>query len=196
MKMVAVITLVLVAEAVAAGSIREDVKLVVCLNGGVPGLILQRATRIASRMYAGIGIPIEWQYGARHCADGSGFLIRFADRAPMSASEGALASAKPWAGTVFDIYYMRVTERVQPSQVEHVLAHVIVHELGHMLQATGSHSDEGVMKANWTTSDYREMCKSPLEFTEHDVQLIHKGFRNWFDHGSVMPAHLAMNRAR
>jgi hypothetical protein len=44
-----------------------------------------------------------------------------------------------------------------------------------MLQGIDRHSEIGVMKANWTASDYSEMVSSPLPFTPVDIQLIHLG---------------------
>jgi hypothetical protein len=55
------------------------------------------------------------------------------------------------------------------------LAHVLAHEITHMLQGTDRHSDSGIMKARWNSEDYFEMLRTPLSFTEADVQLIRRG---------------------
>jgi len=56
-----------------------------------------------------------------------------------------------------------------------LLAHVLVHEITHILQGTCRHSDTGIMKARWTHQDYMEMGQKPLSFTEEDLQLIRTG---------------------
>lgn len=56
-----------------------------------------------------------------------------------------------------------------------LLAHVLVHEITHILQGTCRHSDTGIMKARWTHQDYMEMGQKPLSFTEKDLQLIRTG---------------------
>jgi hypothetical protein len=56
-----------------------------------------------------------------------------------------------------------------------VLAHVLVHEITHILQASNGHSEQGIMKAHWDAGDYFQMRSKPLEFTDHDVRQIYLG---------------------
>jgi hypothetical protein len=54
----------------------------------------------------------------------------------------------------------------------HLLAHVLVHEITHILQGVARHSETGIMKAHWTPVDYRQMLVHPLPFAPEDVQLL------------------------
>ena len=56
-----------------------------------------------------------------------------------------------------------------------LLAHVIAHEITHILQGTPRHSTEGIMKGRWVHNDLAVMKHRPLTFTEPDLQLIRKG---------------------
>lgn len=56
-----------------------------------------------------------------------------------------------------------------------VLAHVLAHEITHVLEVTDRHSKEGVMKAHWTGRDFRNMAWRGLPFAAEDVELIHLG---------------------
>jgi hypothetical protein len=56
-----------------------------------------------------------------------------------------------------------------------LLAHVMVHEIAHILQGVYRHSDNGVMKAVWTGQDYSQMRVGALPFAPEDVELIHLG---------------------
>jgi hypothetical protein len=56
-----------------------------------------------------------------------------------------------------------------------VLGHVLVHEITHILQGFSTHSDRGMMKAEWDAKDFDLMGWTPLAFTEEDVRLIHLG---------------------
>jgi len=51
-----------------------------------------------------------------------------------------------------------------PNQVSSVLAHVLVHEVTHILQGIPRHSESGVMKAQWDSNDFAQMTweASPL----------------------------------
>jgi len=56
-----------------------------------------------------------------------------------------------------------------------VMAHVLVHEVTHILEGVTRHSDSGVMKAEWTLRDYGQMYTAPLPFTAADIALIQSG---------------------
>ena len=59
-----------------------------------------------------------------------------------------------------------------------LLAHVLAHEITHVLQGTVRHSEEGLMKARWTAEDRMSMRVKPLPFTAYDIQLIQSGMAN------------------
>jgi hypothetical protein len=56
-----------------------------------------------------------------------------------------------------------------------LLAHVMAHEIAHLLQGTIRHSESGILKANWSDTDCARMAYFPLKFTREDGILIHKG---------------------
>jgi hypothetical protein len=60
--------------------------------------------------------------------------------------------------------------RLAPSVV--VPAHLLVHEITHILQGVNWHSESGVMKSRWTAKDQRAMASLPLPFTTLDVELF------------------------
>jgi hypothetical protein len=66
-----------------------------------------------------------------------------------------------------------------------LLAHVLVHEITHVLQGIGRHSREGVMQAFWNSNDFSQMARQPLPFTTEDVELIQLG---WPRRMSACPA--------
>ena len=60
------------------------------------------------------------------------------------------------------------------------LAHVLAHEIAHMLIGTDWHAETGIMKAHWDGTDYAAMKElNPLEFTPDDVDMIIKGLSTW-----------------
>ena len=56
-----------------------------------------------------------------------------------------------------------------------LLAHVLVHEITHILQGTDRHSPNGIMKSHWKSEDLLQMASGPLPFDQHDLKLIHEG---------------------
>jgi len=143
-----------------------------------------RAT--VTRMYARIGIRLAW----RHDAPGKGTVhgspvpiqMRFASKSPEYVSGEALAFARPFADGVngITVIYERIrTATGGPSRVQSILAHVLAHEIAHVLMGTDGHTGTGIMKAQWNETDYAEMKKKPLEFTPNDLDLIVKGVAAW-----------------
>jgi hypothetical protein len=77
------------------------------------------------------------------------------------------------------IFYNRVAsrgtgfgERLMPE----LLGNVLAHELTHALQGLARHSNEGLMKAVWSLSDYAEMFRGPLRFAAEDLDLLRAHF--------------------
>jgi hypothetical protein len=130
-------------------------------------------------MFNRIGVAIHWHEGLpREIPAGREIVIRIAFSTGIShqVHPGALAYAEPFGQGVASItvFYDRVrfvTER-QPGFEPKLLAHVLAHEIGHILAGTDHHSPRGVMKAHWTPDDYAQMARVPLPFTELDRSLI------------------------
>jgi hypothetical protein len=167
-----------------------DVAVYVADSNVVPTYVLLRAEAIATRMFAGIGLKLRWrerrpgrsgEAAGSPCAAGrtKEIGVRMAVRKPATASTEAFASAKPYASEdeQITLFYgelheaTRLRSRIEPT----VLAHVLVHELTHVLQGVARHSETGVMKPHWTLRDYSTMERSPLEFTAEDADLVPLG---------------------
>lgn len=56
-----------------------------------------------------------------------------------------------------------------------LLAHVLAHEITHILEGIARHSQQGLMKAKWDNKDYVRMRERSLKFTPEDVNLIYEG---------------------
>ncbi len=105
-------------------------------------------------------------------------LERTGDGARGSVS--ALAYALPYAasGTAIHVLMDRVADNLNPNFEMVRLAHVLVHEITHVLEQIDRHSDDGIMKAHWDANDYAHMRSHPLPFAAIDIELIHAGIVN------------------
>jgi hypothetical protein len=137
-------------------------------------------------MYARIGIRLAWRHDAprNSAVNGSPIPIqmRFASKSPENVSREALAFARPFADGVngITVIYGRIRTTTGGSRQERdILAHVLAHEIAHVLIGTDGHAETGIMKAHWNETDYAAMKKKPLEFTPNDVDLIVKGLNAW-----------------
>jgi len=137
-------------------------------------------------MYAQLGISVEWREGSPKTGVESGgavvIQIRFTTAIPTSASAYALAFARPYADNkAIVVMYERIAAVADGKATLQrcLLAHVLAHEIGHVLEGTTVHSETGVMRARWRGSDYSDMVRRPLDFTPEDAAMIARGLASW-----------------
>jgi len=131
------------------------------------------AQTLAGRMFAAIGISLEWAKG-KPSGESSPppIIIEVVTGAPENFKPGSLAYALPYEGSHITVLVDRIENMRTASNV---LAHVMVHEITHVVQGISRHSATGVMKARWTSGDFGDMRFRPLPFTPLDVELIYSG---------------------
>jgi hypothetical protein len=142
---------------------------------------------LATGIFGKIGVRLNWRAGELPAAKSAAgnesaqraFGIRTVEHAPESATQGALAAARILgsSGTEITVY----KDRVQRFLGNHrnlagaAVGYVLAHELAHVMQGVGRHSESGILKAQWSNADFEEMIFHKLAFTTFDVQLIHQG---------------------
>ena len=152
----------------------------------VPVVAMARAKGITAGMFAGIGVRVEWKEGEpprrpqkpTGCAAQADEVleVQFEETAATRFPRDAMAyAALGRVGICIHIFYNRVA--AQPRDLAPVLlGHVLAHEITHVLEGVPRHSEDGVMKAHWTSADYRQMSGHPLPFAEEDIRLIRAHF--------------------
>ena len=144
-------------------------------HGAVPYQVEAAAKDQASRMFGDIGVRFLWLYGNPTHPDASSIAIEIVSGTPATFMPGSLAYAYPYEGIHIRIFWDRIKDYGSPREV---LAHVMVHEITHILQGVARHSDEGIMKAHWGPGDLSAMARKPLSFTPEDLDLIYAGLDN------------------
>ena len=130
---------------------------------------------LASAIFARIGVGIDWRE-PNSCPAGVGVIrVEWSYDSRRYPHAEALAFAKPYAGTIV-VFVDRVQE-MDRSGVRFVMAHVLVHEITHIIEGIDRHSASGVMKAHWNADDYFAMRRKPLMFAQEDIDLIHAGLK-------------------
>ena len=145
----------------------------VCTSNTPERLLVFQAEGLASRILESAGVKIVW-HGNRSCP-ADAIVVRVSSQTPSEEAPGALAFSRPFEGIHVVVFLDRIRQATDPRAAPALFAHVLAHEVTHLLQGLDSHSETGVMKAHWTAEDYAEMRHKPLSFTSKDVVLIHLG---------------------
>jgi hypothetical protein len=149
----------------------------------VDSTTLAGAKPIVARMFAEIGVRVEWRTGdprpqlEQGCGRRS-VAVRFAALQHPNVDATVLAFALPYtAGVQITVLLDQLSplSRSKPIHARALLAHVLVHEISHVLQGINRHSESGVMRALWSDDEQNQMVERPLPFTPDDVELIHCG---------------------
>jgi hypothetical protein len=138
-----------------------------------------RAKQVAGSMFRSAQVEVSWANGKpKPAPTGITVLVQPAVDTPESLRPGALAVSYPYAGLTkgITVYYDRVQRLAAESNVPEpmLLAHVLVHEITHVLVRLERHSDAGVMKATWSRADYGAMASHTLPFSAEDIEWIHR----------------------
>jgi len=152
-------------------------KVVVCIEGSSDAPVSDALAR-ASRMFRRAGVKLEWHSRLSFCKwqGDQAIMVSLSTNTPKTFHPGALACAFLHESVHIQVFYDRIALYSHSSDelLPYVLAHVIVHEITHILQGIDRHSDSGIMKALWNSDDYMRM-KIGLRFTRLDIERIHDG---------------------
>lgn len=146
---------------------------IVCIEGQQQVLIGVRP--LAGAMFASIGVRIDWRE-QDSCPAGVGAVqVRLSHDPPCVRNSQALAFSRPYKNTI--VVFLSRVQLLDRYGASAVMAHVLVHEITHILQGIDRHSDTGIMKAHWSNYDCFQMGYKPLPFAPEDVNLIYQGLR-------------------
>ena len=171
----------LLVTGLAYGSKPLPADVVILVRGEIaaPGAVDQDARAQVSWIYSRAGVRLTWREANPPVTAGQVVIeLRYAKDAPQGVNGGALAYALPFGngGTAITVLYDRVRFAAgRLSRETALLAHVLAHEIGHILERTNAHAPAGIMKAHWSGQDYDAMDRHVLQFTPADLDLIRLG---------------------
>jgi len=142
----------------------------VCMSNA-PTWNLGSARQMAGDIFFHAGIKLQW-HDEQHCPSGA-LRVSLVSQTPENSHPGALAYALPYEGIHIVVFMDRVSA-ISPASTPRVLAHVLAHEITHILQGCAHHSPSGLMKSHWCEGDFKAMAYSYLPFTAEDLELIRR----------------------
>jgi hypothetical protein len=146
-------------------------------NFGDDSLVpIRYAEYIASEMLAKAKVHMNWRTGIPKTGDTQSIMVEVSTSTPTGFRQGALAFAQLSGAGHITVFYDRVRDGDSSRVTAMLLAHVLVHEIAHVLERSERHSNTGVMKAHWTLGDLMQIAYAkPLPFSAEDMQLIQQG---------------------
>jgi hypothetical protein len=148
-----------------------------------PSAIVRQAQEEVTRVYADIGVPLEWSTPSDPAADRDSAIrvvllpyetgdLRRAEQQVMGA-----AVRTGHGSAVAYVFYRRVQAEADRYGVSTsmVLACAIAHELGHLLLPAAGHAPTGLMRACWNRDEFTRAEQGQLRFLPGEVAQIHAG---------------------
>jgi hypothetical protein len=153
-----------------------DRSVTICEEGGPATWSTTPARAEASKIFAQIGVRLEWRIGTKECAiNEDAIAIHMSYDTPKTKLPNAFACASPYGERNIVVFYDRIKNEARNTGTPHLLAYVFVHEIAHVVQGVARHSQSGIMKAGWEADDFFEMGNGRLHFTDEDVSLLYLG---------------------
>jgi len=142
-------------NSVAAGQV---LTVGVCNMAHVRDEIFELALAEAQRLFSEVGVATEWV--DRYASPGTPVAVNLRILPGGSRNEShpdafgnAFLTRPLKESNLADVYYGQVLDRAWPNpQVAMLLAHVMAHEVGHLLLGP-KHSDTGLISGNWSEAE-------------------------------------------
>ena len=150
---------------------------------GAPPATVRQAQQEVTRVYAEIGVPLEWSEDARgDDRPVTRIVLLPYETGDLRRSEKQVmgAAVRTGAGNAIAyVFYQRVEAEAARYQVSTglVLACAIAHELGHLLLPDATHALTGLMRACWGRDDFNRADQGQLRFLPGDVARIRASLR-------------------
>jgi hypothetical protein len=138
---------------------------------------VQRAQVLAAQILSAAGVHLEWDARAPEIE------IQLEGPVPADFRVGSLGYAEPFSRSRVRIHvlYGRVLAIDSRGGSSAILAHVLAHEILHVLEGNAGHSGDGLMKAHWSKDDLSEMTHRLLPVSDLDRALIRMHFSKQYE---------------
>jgi hypothetical protein len=132
----------------------------------VPAHVLEKSLDEVTRIFTGAGLAVRWTETTPR------FTVHI-----VKEVLGYARASSPVMG-VAQVFFRQVQDFARTYRVDlsTMLAHVIAHEIGHLLLPGNAHSSTGVMQAGWDKALVHDAARGSLTFTESQAARI-RAFR-------------------
>ena len=141
-----------------------------------PPVVVHQAQEEVTRVYAAIGVPLEWSEAADRRPAIRIVLLPYETgdlrRSEKTVMGAALRTAD--GSAIAYVFHRRVQAEAERYEVStsQVLACASAHELGHLLLPVRAHAPAGLMRACWSRDEFQRAEHGQLQFLPEEVARI------------------------
>jgi len=137
----------------------------------VPDYVLDQSKEEVARIFAVAGLAVQWTETEPRIT--VTLLPQVLGYATASSPVMGVARRSA-AGSTVQVFFRQVQDfaRAYDIGLGTMLAHVIAHEVGHLLLPTNAHSHAGLMQPAWDKALVRDARRGSLTFTEAQAATI------------------------
>ena len=155
-------------------------------SAGVPGNTINDAQKQAGKILGHMGVGVEWidcqlSINTSVCtgtaeADRLELTIVTEDNRQMFGEDvlGRSVVGGSDKGVYARVFYAHIRVKAEQEGVSPatLLGLAVAHEFGHLLLGPKAHSEQGIMRANWSHNDIQRGIQGQLRFTPQQEPLI------------------------
>ena len=176
----------------ATESEAPDVRIRILNYARIANDVIAQAQQRVTDIYKIIGVQVRWQVTlcppdpcssvADTLTEPSDFVLivlspNMSRGLKVARNVVGMAIVPPQGGgRIAYVLFDRVTRvaRVARLDVSDMLGMVMAHEIGHLMLPDGSHSDSGLMRADWTIKELHRPLHPAFEFTRPEGEAIRR----------------------
>jgi len=169
----------------------EELGLTVCVmnDAGVPAAIEEDVERRVDALMQGASIQIRWLHGltpgrtaevrclCSHPEPMRVLILHLLEtgRAAWPSELGQAFLGEDGQGVMADVFLDRLQQLTEEREIDYarLLAHVVAHELGHLLLGPNAHSVMGLMQARMTGDSLERMEQGNFRFSQEQMRNMH-----------------------
>lgn len=166
-----VVTAGRITHAAEPGNGTQTIDLRMDNDARVPAFVLEQSQDEVRRIFAGSGLTVRWTDTA------SKFTVMIVPQVLGYGRAGSPVMGVAFRkadGSMAQVFFKQVQNFAATYGVDLsvVLAHVIAHEVGHLLLPGTPHSAFGIMRSGWDNALARDLVKGTLTFTDAQAATI------------------------
>ncbi len=183
-KILAIATTLMVGHVVTAQAETSPSMAVLLINhANAPSGVVAAAQELVSRIFIAAGVNVEWSVAGNMQHSVSDCRLRVILTAqPQDARDrrmnvmGAALIGSAGSGRLAYVFLREVEDYAGLTKTDPavVLAHVMAHEMGHLLLGHRGHSVAGIMRAKWEPMEIARIREDLLTFTADEATTVRK----------------------